>query len=87
MQQQSYSNCTCIQAHWSGENNEKISLSDSTATNGPCKQNCQNMIPFLILLFVVTLVVSITQMPLLMVILRSVNEDERAFALGKLQKK
>lgn len=40
------------------------------------------MVPFLILLFVVTLVVSITQMPLLMVILRSVDEDERAFALG-----
>lgn len=43
---------------------------------------CQAMVPFLIILFIVTLVVSITQMPLLMVTLRSVREEERAFALG-----
>ena len=58
------------------------------------------MIPFLVILFVITLSVSITQvslgafgqlslvttllpqMPLLMITLRSVREEERAFALG-----
>lgn len=40
------------------------------ATAGPCPQMCQAMIPFMILLFVITLVVSITQMPLLMITLR-----------------
>ena len=40
------------------------------ATAGPCPQVCQAMIPFMILLFVITLVVSITQMPLLMITLR-----------------
>ena len=43
---------------------------------------CKAMVPFLIILFIVTLVVSITQMPLLMITLRSVKEEERAFALG-----
>uniref|UniRef100_A0A131XRY7 Putative solute carrier organic anion transporter family member 5a1-like isoform x1 n=1 Tax=Ixodes ricinus TaxID=34613 RepID=A0A131XRY7_IXORI len=36
----------------------------------------------MVLLFAMTLVVSITQMPLLMIILRSVSEEERSFALG-----
>lgn len=79
-QNQVYSNCSCIQhQHFT---NEKIPLSEAKAYSGACKQSCKTMVPFLILLFVVTLVVSIAQMPLLMIILRSVREDERAFALG-----
>jgi len=75
-----YSNCSCIQSNWPMENS--ISQPPSIAYSGPCKSECTTIIPFLIVLFIVTLVVSITQMPLLMVILRSVREDERAFALG-----
>uniref|UniRef100_A0A4D5RVN2 Putative organic anion transporter n=2 Tax=Ixodes scapularis TaxID=6945 RepID=A0A4D5RVN2_IXOSC len=52
------------------------------ATSGPCPQPCLAFIPFMVLLFAMTLVVSITQMPLLMIILRSVSEEERSFALG-----
>ncbi|CAN7988920.1 unnamed protein product [Ixodes hexagonus] len=52
------------------------------ATSGPCPQPCLAFIPFMVLLFAMTLVVSITQMPLLMIILRSVGEEERSFALG-----
>ena len=49
---------------------ESLLASFPIATAGPCPQFCQAMIPFLIILFVVTLVVSITQMPLLMITLR-----------------
>ena len=36
----------------------------------------------MLVLFVSTLLVAATQMPLLMVVLRSVREEEKAFALG-----
>ena len=40
------------------------------------------ILPFMILLFFMTLLVAITQMPVLMIVLRSVAEEEKAFALG-----
>jgi organic anion transporter 3A len=40
------------------------------------------IMPFMVLLFFMTLVVAVTQMPVLMVVLRSVAEEEKAFALG-----
>jgi len=49
---------------------------------GPCYTHCQMLLPFMVLLFFMTLMVAITQMPLLMVVLRSVAEEEKAFALG-----
>ena len=49
---------------------------------GPCYAHCQMLLPFMVLLFFMTLMVAITQMPLLMVVLRSVAEEEKAFALG-----
>ncbi|XP_046384206.1 solute carrier organic anion transporter family member 5A1 isoform X2 [Ischnura elegans] len=52
------------------------------ATAGPCNSPCRTIFPFLILLFFMTFIVAITQMPLLMIVLRSVSEEERSFALG-----
>jgi organic anion transporter 3A len=52
------------------------------ATAGPCNSSCHTIYPFLILLFFMTFIVAITQMPLLMIVLRSVSEEERSFALG-----
>lgn len=52
------------------------------ATAGPCNKPCRTIYPFLILLFFMTFVVASTQMPLLMIVLRSVSAEERAFALG-----
>jgi len=52
------------------------------ATAGPCYTNCQMVMPFMVLLFFMTLVVAVTQMPVLMVVLRAVEEEEKAFALG-----
>jgi organic anion transporter 3A len=40
------------------------------------------LMPFMVLLFFMTLLVAVTQMPVLMVVLRSVEEEEKAFALG-----
>ncbi|KDR21550.1 Solute carrier organic anion transporter family member 5A1, partial [Zootermopsis nevadensis] len=52
------------------------------ATAGPCNSPCRTIFPFLILLFFMTFIVAVTQMPLLMIVLRSVGEEERSFALG-----
>lgn len=40
------------------------------ATAGPCTSPCRTIFPFLILLFFMTFVVAVTQMPLLMIVLR-----------------
>ncbi len=40
------------------------------ATSGPCYSQCQMILPFMVLLFFMTLVVAVTQMPVLMVVLR-----------------
>lgn len=74
-----FSGCSCIME------NSSISpevIMSPVATSGPCKSSCQNLLPFLILLVVLTFTVAGTQMPLLMITLRSVHEEERCFALG-----
>ncbi|XP_022253104.1 solute carrier organic anion transporter family member 5A1-like [Limulus polyphemus] len=76
---QNFTSCACIPTN-------KTILEDVTAvplaTYGSCPQVCKAMIPFMLLLFTMTLVVSIMQMPVLMITLRSVSEEERSFALG-----
>ena len=41
------------------------------ATAGPCYKECSMILPFMVLLFFMTLLVAVTQMPVLMVVLRS----------------
>lgn len=77
----SYFNCACIMSNSSGESFQEVTVIP-VATSGPCAQFCHTIIPFMILLFVMSLAVSITQMPLLMIVLRSVSQEERSFALG-----
>lgn len=76
---QNFTSCACIPTN-------KTVLRDvmavPLATYGSCPQVCKAMIPFMVLLFIMTLVVSIMQMPVLMITLRSVSEEERSFALG-----
>ncbi|UYV61535.1 SLCO5A1 [Cordylochernes scorpioides] len=83
-QVQNYWNCACIMAN--GTHHPRGIAADvravPLATTGPCPNMCSAILPFMVLLFIMTLVVSITQMPLLMITLRSVNQEERAFALG-----
>ncbi|OXA64695.1 Solute carrier organic anion transporter family member 5A1 [Folsomia candida] len=51
--------------------------------SGACHDTpCNTLLPFMIVLFFMTATVSVTQMPLLMIVLRSVSPEERSFALG-----
>lgn len=63
------------------ENHQEVTVVP-IATAGPCHKPCRTIYPFLILLFFMTFLVASTQMPLLMIVLRSVTEEERSFALG-----
>lgn len=54
-------------------------------TPGRCVDSpspCNTLLPFMIVLFFMTGTVAVTQMPLLMIVLRSVSPEERSFALG-----
>ncbi len=57
-----------------GGNGEGSSYAEVTmipvATAGPCYKQCEMILPFMVLLFFMTLVVAVTQMPVLMVVLR-----------------
>ncbi|RZC42771.1 solute carrier organic anion transporter family member 5A1 [Asbolus verrucosus] len=90
-----YTNCACIHGNMSlSGTTSSVNLAARTngeyaevtvvpvATAGPCNSSCHTIYPFLILLFFMTFIVAITQMPLLMIVLRSVSEEERSFALG-----
>jgi len=78
-----YTNCACVGG---GGDDHPLGGSGVTkvpvATAGPCYAQCQMIFPFMVLLFFMTLLVAVTQMPVLMVVLRSVEEEEKAFALG-----
>lgn len=93
-----YTNCACVHANVTnfyagvgGGSQAQASVAAAdfaevtvvpVATAGPCTRPCRTIYPFLILLFFMTFIVAATQMPLLMIVLRSVSEEERSFALG-----
>ncbi|OCT74797.1 solute carrier organic anion transporter family member 5A1 [Xenopus laevis] len=52
------------------------------AVSGKCNRTCNTLIPFLIFLFIVTLITACAQPSAIIVTLRSVDEAERPFALG-----
>ncbi|XP_056378091.1 solute carrier organic anion transporter family member 5A1 isoform X2 [Hyla sarda] len=52
------------------------------AVSGKCDRTCNTLIPFLIFLFIVTLITACAQPSAIIVTLRSVDEAERPFALG-----
>ena len=79
-----YTNCACV-SDASGQPGALLDPSVTkvpVATKGPCYTPCDMILPFMVLLFFMTLLVAITQMPVLMIVLRSVGEEEKAFALG-----
>ncbi|GAB0098810.1 solute carrier organic anion transporter family member 5A1 [Sergentomyia squamirostris] len=92
-----YTNCACVHSNitnvytGSGGSQAQASIASPdfaevtvvpVATAGPCNSPCRTIYPFLILLFFMTFIVAATQMPLLMIVLRSVSNEERSFALG-----
>lgn len=96
--QDNYTNCACVHANVTdfyagigGGSQAQASVAREdfaevtvvpVATAGPCTRPCRTIYPFLMLLFFMTFIVAGTQMPLLMIVLRSVSEEERSFALG-----
>ncbi|XP_042188253.1 solute carrier organic anion transporter family member 5A1 [Callorhinchus milii] len=52
------------------------------AVSGKCDRTCSTLIPFLIFLFIVTLITACAQPSAIIVTLRSVEDQERPFALG-----
>uniref|UniRef100_A0A6B2ECB5 Putative organic anion transporter n=1 Tax=Phlebotomus kandelakii TaxID=1109342 RepID=A0A6B2ECB5_9DIPT len=92
-----YTNCACVHSNatsvYNGGGGSQAQASIASpdfaevtvvpvATAGPCNSPCRTIYPFLILLFFMTFIVAATQMPLLMIVLRSVSNEERSFALG-----
>lgn len=66
--------CGCV----GGADGGGVARSGACALDRPCR----TLLPFLVILFFITLLTALNQMPMLMVTLRSVTEIERAFALG-----
>ncbi|XP_051970581.1 solute carrier organic anion transporter family member 5A1 isoform X1 [Xyrauchen texanus] len=90
-----YTDCACVQSRQvitpptSGQGNQlqlvivKTYLNENGfAVSGKCDRTCNTLIPFLIFLFIVTLITACAQPSAIIVTLRSVDEQERPFALG-----
>ncbi|XP_028834420.1 solute carrier organic anion transporter family member 5A1-like [Denticeps clupeoides] len=90
-----YSDCACVQSRQvitpSGGNRGnplqvvivKTYLREKGwAREGKCERTCGTLIPFLIFLFIVTFITACAQPSAIIVTLRSVDEQERPFALG-----
>ncbi|KAJ3611522.1 hypothetical protein NHX12_021537 [Muraenolepis orangiensis] len=90
-----YTECSCVQSRQvitpppGGQVNQlqmvivKTYLNENGfALSGKCDRTCNTLIPFLIFLFIVTLITACAQPSAIIVTLRSVDEQERPFALG-----
>jgi len=79
---QNYSDCACVNNNTSSLSVDTFSSSSVVLISGTCNEMCGTLVPFMVMLFVMTFFISGTQMPLLMITMRSVREEEKAFALG-----
>ncbi|GCB74039.1 solute carrier organic anion transporter family member 5A1 [Scyliorhinus torazame] len=90
-----YTDCACVQSRQVitpptvGQRNQlrlvivKTYLNENGyAVSGRCERTCNTLIPFLIFLFIVTLITACAQPSVIIVTLRSVEDQERPFALG-----
>ncbi|XP_068604335.1 solute carrier organic anion transporter family member 5A1 [Brachionichthys hirsutus] len=90
-----YTDCGCVQSRQvitpsSGGQVNQLQLvivktylnENGHAVSGKCDRTCNTLIPFLIFLFIVTLITACAQPSAIIVTLRSVDEQERPFALG-----
>ncbi|EDV28794.1 uncharacterized protein TRIADDRAFT_19404 [Trichoplax adhaerens] len=78
--QQTFSNCTCILTQNNANDSELEVPFD--AQRGLCAQNCNNLIPFLVVLFIQMICTYVKSVPSTQVVLRTVPESQRSFALG-----
>ncbi|XP_069771519.1 solute carrier organic anion transporter family member 5A1 [Narcine bancroftii] len=90
-----YTDCACVQSRQVitpptvGQRNQlrlvivKTYLNENGyAVSGKCERACNTLIPFLVFLFIVTLITACAQPSVIIVTLRSVEDQERPFALG-----
>ncbi|XP_076780468.1 solute carrier organic anion transporter family member 5A1 isoform X2 [Arvicanthis niloticus] len=90
-----YTECTCVQSRQVitpptvGQRSRlrvlivKTYLNENGyAVSGKCKRTCNTLIPFLVFLFIVTFITACAQPSAIIVTLRSVEDEERPFALG-----
>ncbi|XP_062921014.1 solute carrier organic anion transporter family member 5A1 isoform X1 [Mobula hypostoma] len=90
-----YTDCACVQSRQvitpptAGQRNQlrlvivKTYLNENGyAVSGKCERTCNTLIPFLVFLFIVTLITACAQPSVIIVTLRSVEDQERPFALG-----
>ncbi|XP_061777847.1 solute carrier organic anion transporter family member 5A1 isoform X1 [Nerophis ophidion] len=90
-----YTECGCVQSRQvitpsSGGQVNQLQLvivktylnENGYALSGKCDRTCNTLIPFLVFLFIVTLITACAQPSAIIVTLRSVDEQERPFALG-----
>ncbi|XP_066577014.1 solute carrier organic anion transporter family member 5A1 isoform X2 [Amia ocellicauda] len=90
-----YTDCACVQSRQvitppTGGQRSQLRLvivktylnENGYALSGKCDRTCNTLIPFLIFLFIVTLITACAQPSAIIVTLRSVDEQERPFALG-----
>uniref|UniRef100_A0A8C3YLT2 Solute carrier organic anion transporter family member 5A1 n=1 Tax=Catagonus wagneri TaxID=51154 RepID=A0A8C3YLT2_9CETA len=90
-----YTECTCVQSRQVitpptvGQRGQlrvvivKTYLNaNGYAVSGKCKRTCNTLIPFLVFLFIVTFITACAQPSAIIVTLRSVEDEERPFALG-----
>ncbi|XP_061551115.1 solute carrier organic anion transporter family member 5A1a [Phycodurus eques] len=91
-----YSECACVQSRQvitpssGGPGSNQLQLvivktylnENGYAVSGKCDRTCSTLIPFLVFLFIVTLITACAQPSAIIVTLRSVAEQERPFALG-----
>ncbi|XP_060940725.1 solute carrier organic anion transporter family member 5A1a [Limanda limanda] len=91
-----YSDCACVQSRQvitpssGGQGSHQLQLvivktylnENGHAVSGKCDRTCSTLIPFLIFLFIVTLITACAQPSAIIVTLRSVAVEERPFALG-----
>ncbi|XP_049603684.1 solute carrier organic anion transporter family member 5A1 isoform X2 [Syngnathus scovelli] len=91
-----YSECACVQSRQvitpssGGTGGNQLQLvivktylnENGYAVSGKCDRTCGTLIPFLVFLFIVTLITACAQPSAIIVTLRSVAEQERPFALG-----
>ncbi|ESO04434.1 hypothetical protein HELRODRAFT_172826 [Helobdella robusta] len=87
--EQNYSDCSCVILPSSLSSSPQSPTTGSVhltslaeAGMGECVGKCETLVPFMVMLFFMTFVVTGTQMPLVMVTIRSVCEQEKALALG-----